>query len=140
MAFVRKFRVTAGVMVACALVGGLCGLLALVPNAIVHPAAVDDLLLIEVAPFAFGFGAVLGALLGPPIAFSALRHVPLWRVLLEPAVGTVTGAFAAWLLAWANWAPGFPGVLVLPLLGMAIAAIRLRLAVRPTKRPTLGGL
>ena len=134
MAFVRKLRVTAGVIIACALVGGLCGLLALFPAAIVHPAAADDLLVSEIVPFAFGFGAVLGALLGPPVAFSALRHVPLWRVLLEPAIGTLTGACAGWLLSWTNWAPEFPSLLAFPLLGMAIAAIRLRLAVRPPRQ------
>lgn len=132
MAFVRKLRVTAGVIGACALMGGLCGLLALLPTAIVHPA--DDLLVSEIVPFAFGFGSVLGALLGPPIAFSALRHIPLWRVLLEPAIGTLTGACAGWLLSWTSWAPEFPGLLVFPLLGMAIAAIRLRLAVRPPRQ------
>ena len=132
MALLRTLRVTVGLIIACAIVGGVCGLVALLPS-VLHPAP-DDLTASEVAPLVFGYGALLGALFGPPIALSTLRHVPLWRVLLEPALGTLIGALIAWLLPWTRGPGGVPWILLLPPLGMAIAAIRLRLAVRRYER------
>jgi hypothetical protein len=128
MALLRALRVTVGLIIACAIVGGVCGLFALLPS-VLHPTS-DDMPLKDAAPLVFGYGAVLAALLGPPIALSALRHIPLWRVLLEPAIGTVIGVLIALPLSWTPATDALPWLLVLPPLGMAIAAIRLRLAVR----------
>ena len=36
--------------------------------------------------------AIMGALFGPFLAWSALRRVPLWRAALEPGAGAVVGA------------------------------------------------
>lgn len=35
---------------------------------------------------------IMGALFGPMLAWSSLRHVPLWRAALEPAIGALVGA------------------------------------------------
>jgi len=36
-----------------------------------------------------GIMAALGAVFGPPLAWTVLRRVPLWRTLLEPAVAGI---------------------------------------------------
>ena len=41
---------------------------------------------------AAGFGAMVGALAGPPIALLLLRRVPLWRATVETAAGAGLGA------------------------------------------------
>lgn len=46
-----------------------------------------------------GVFAVFGALLGPPLAWSMLRRVPLWRALTEPALGGVIGSVVAMVAA-----------------------------------------
>jgi hypothetical protein len=127
MALGRTIRITLGLVGASGIVGGLCGVLALVPILvlrIVHPNADDAFIpLTDVAPLAFTFGAVLGGVLGPLVAWTALRHVPLWRLLLEPAVGTVPGALIGWSIPHPI---GVPRLIVFPLIGMAVAALRLR--------------
>ena len=48
--------------------------------------------------FGSAFGAAGGTVLAPLASFAFLRHVPLWRLFAETAVGTVVGAVAASLL------------------------------------------
>ena len=55
-----------------------------------------------------GVFAVAGAVFGPPLAWSMLRRVPLWRTLTEPALGGVIGTVIAMVAA-----PGLFPVIVL---------------------------
>jgi hypothetical protein len=89
--------------------------------------------LLQLAAIGSGVGGVAGAVLGPTVAWSALRHVPLWRLLLEPAAGTLFGSLIAWTILIIR-GHGRPSLLLLPVLGMTVAAVRLRLAARQTAR------
>ena len=74
--------------------------------------------------------AGIGATLGPPMAWSLLRAVPLWRTLLEPAVAAVVASALTM-----RFAPGF-FVAAVPL-SVTAAALRLRWAYRDADRKSL---
>lgn len=75
-------------------------------------------------------GATLGALIGPALAWTALRDVPLWRVFAETATGAVIGGAAGFLGSGLN-----PLVAVgTATLGGLGAALRLRSRTRPVPR------
>ena len=82
------------------------------------------------------FGAGVGAVLSPIAAWTLMRHVPLWRAIVETAIGTtvgvIVGYFCGSLLKWGLAAPIGFGVL-----GFLVAAIRLRLTARRTERGTV---
>ena len=42
--------------------------------------------------------AVLGAIGGPFLTWSALRRVPLWRAIVEPGAGAVVGGAVAFII------------------------------------------
>lgn len=46
-----------------------------------------------------GIMAGLGAAFGPPLAWTLLRRVPLWRTLSEPALAGILASVAAMVLA-----------------------------------------
>jgi len=75
------------------------------------------------------FGGGLGAVLGPLAAWTLMRHVPIWRAIVETAAGTAIGAVAG-LVAGRLGAGGPPWMLIGALIGFAAAAIRLRLSQR----------
>jgi hypothetical protein len=121
-------------------IGAVCGVVALTPVVVsdwIHPshdyyfATFSDL-----APWAAGAGAAFGAFCGPLLAWSLLRHVPLWRVIVWAATGTVLGSLVAWAAAGASLAPGLPTVFGGALLGMVIAGVILRR--RATRSPHVG--
>src|SRR5207247_10924791 len=72
--------------------------------------------------------AILGALIGPVVTWQNLRNAPLWRTIVEPALGGVLGAILAALLG--------SGVLLLILapLGVGAAVARLSYAYDDTRR------
>ena len=76
---------------------------------------------------AVAFG-VLGALIGPVVTWQALRNAPLWRTIIEPAVGGAFGAILAAVLS-----SGVALLLFTPL-GMALAAARLSYAYNDKRR------
>jgi hypothetical protein len=78
-----------------------------------------------------GIMATIGATLGPPMVWSMLRAVPLWRTLVEPAVAAVVASVLSMLFA-----PSFFGAAV-PLAIFA-AALRLRWEYRDEKSQRLG--
>ena len=134
MTLARASRITAGLVVVCGIVGGLCGLLTIAPLAVgqfLHPYTDERFAdsLLQLAAVGFGAGGIAGAVLGPTIAWSALRHVPLWRLVLEPAIGTVAGSVIAWTILMVR-GYGRPYYLLLPVVGMFVAALRLRRAAR----------
>ena len=82
---------------------------------------------------AFAFAALIGAACGfvlAPVGYMALlRHVPLWRVFVETAAGTVVaGVLGLWTL-------GFRAGLALAAAGFFAAAVRLS---RAYPRPSAG--
>ena len=59
-----------------------------------------------------GVFAVFGAVFGPPLAWSMLRRVPLWRSLTEPAVAGVIGSVVAMVAAPALFPVIVPAAIV----------------------------
>ena len=134
----RVLAITAGLTAAGAFIGAVCGVVALTPVVVsdwIRPstdyyyATFSDL-----APWAAGAGAAFGAISGPLLAWSLLRHVPLWRVIVWAATGTVLGSLAAWAAAGASLAPGLPSIFGGALLGMVIAGVVLRRRVARSPR------
>lgn len=46
-----------------------------------------------------GLFAVIGAVVGPPVTWSTMRTVPIWRALVEPAAAAVLVGAAAMMFA-----------------------------------------
>jgi hypothetical protein len=114
-----------------AVLGGLamCGLAIAIGN----PRALENGGLTGAA----GLGAAVGAVLAPMAAWTLMRHVPIWRAILETAVGTALGAAFGAALGWA--AGVIPGLgafwpLVFGLVGFTAAALRLRLTGETAER------
>jgi hypothetical protein len=83
------------------------------------------------------FGAICGAVLAPVASFAFLRHVPLWRVFVDTAIGTIVGGVATALLH-----VSVPLVLVAGTAGFFAAAARLAWRTprkQPAARPPSGG-
>lgn len=75
-----------------------------------------------------GFGAVTGALIGPAIAWTLLRHVPLGRAMLWTALGTiVAAAIGELVLPFNPYTRGVPAVIFGGIAGFVIAAIAVRI-------------
>jgi hypothetical protein len=71
------------------------------------------------------FGAFGGAVLAPVAALALMRHVPLWRVIAETALGAIVGTTTGLFL----FHPGHTIWLTPVILGLAgffLAALRLR--------------
>jgi hypothetical protein len=69
-----------------------------------------------------GFGAAYGVVLGPALGWLFMRSVPLWRAIGETAFAAALGVGVA--LAIPGWGLA---VLVYPMIGATLAAVRLRL-------------
>ena len=123
----RALVVTLGLAGAGALVGAVCGVVAL---AIVLGLAGERRLLDpDLLTIGGAFGAVTGAIFAPVMSWLLLRHVPLGRAILHTAIGAIVGGAIGFFLP--VWRLGFgivPGFLWGGLLGGTGAAIRLRLA------------
>ena len=75
------------------------------------------------------FGAGVGAVLAPIAAWTLMRHVPLWRAIVETSVGTTLGVIVGYFCgSLFNWGIAWP--IGLGVIGFLIAAIRLRLAAQ----------
>ena len=126
----RVLAVTAGLAVAGAVTGAVCGLAALAPLVVagwLRPTSgYNPIVLSQVGAMAAAAGAALGAVFGPVLAWSLLRHLPLGRVILWAAVGTVLGSFAGWAVGGNPLAPGLPAIFGGGLLGMVTAGLGLR--------------
>jgi hypothetical protein len=120
----RVTAVTAIVVTLGAIAGAITGLLAFTVLAFatrVPPAGSAGWTMYATAA---GLGAIVGAMIGTPVALLFLRSVPLWRATLETAgaagLGTAAGAALRLPYAWAYGA----------LLFSVLAAMRLRYAFR----------
>jgi hypothetical protein len=127
--------VTLGLSATGAVVGAVLGALALAAallatDAWMHVDGVG-------APLAVGsiFGGLLGSVLAPIAAWTLMRHVPLWRAIVETALGTAIGVAVGYLFG-----PDAPVYeLLFGVVGFTVAAIRLRLTHRGTARSVSGG-
>jgi hypothetical protein len=92
------------------------------------------------APFIFvaGFGGALGFILAPLAAWTLMRYVPLWRALVETALGTAFGLAIGSLVGPMRGGDEF-WALLLGLAGFGAAALRLRVKYRDAERAALGG-
>ena len=124
-----RWQITALLVVGGALVGALVGLALTVLGKIVAgaPPATAANHLWNATAF-----AVLGALLAPTVTWASLRHVALWRALVEPLAGAVLGAAVGVLLG-----SGIVFLLLAPI-GAVLALVRLGRAAS-TARPRLPG-
>jgi hypothetical protein len=77
------------------------------------------------------FGAVAGAVLAPIASFTLMRHVPIWRAIVETLLGTIVGASIGMLFG-PSQRFGLLWAIVCGVLGFAIAAARLRWTRRTT--------
>jgi hypothetical protein len=72
-----------------------------------------------------GFGAVAGAILAPIASWSLMRHVPIWRAIVETLLGTSLGASIGMFFGPVQRL-GLLWPIVFGILGFVIAAARLR--------------
>lgn len=90
-------KVTLGLAVACVLFGAIAG-----GGALTIAIAVTEGPAMAADPgwFVIGglFGATLGAITGPAVAWLLLRRVPFGRLFTGAVVGTVIGGVAGWLV------------------------------------------
>ena len=82
-------------------IGAVSGALAAVVLTFLSNAIAGSPLIPGVITYSWNIGvfAVCGAVFGPPLAWSMLRRVPLWRTLTEPALGGVVGTLITMLTA-----------------------------------------
>jgi hypothetical protein len=83
------------------------------------------------------FGATLGFVLAPLAAWTLMRYVPLWRALVETALGTAFGLAIGSLVGPLRGGDEFWAVL-LGLAGFGAAALRLRVKYREVERAASG--
>ena len=120
MQFKRVAAVTAGLAVAGAMVGALCGAIMMLAFILVEGTGGDPIHEF-VALMAWGgmVGAALGAVLGPLSAWLLMRHVPLGLAIGGTALGTLIGAIIG------IFVNELGGALAFGLGGFAVSAIAL---------------
>ena len=119
--FATRRKLTAGLIVAGAIAGGIVGAALTIFGKIVAGAP-------PATPWNYAWNMVafgiMGAVAGPIVTWNALRDVPLWRTVVEPLVAGIGGAAIAVLLGSGTM------LLVLPPVGVALAVFRLHHANR----------
>ena len=81
---------------------------------------------------AAAFGATAGAILAPIASWSLMRHVPIWRAIVETLVGTILGASVGMLFG-PDQRFGLLWPIVFGIVGFLTAAGRLRLPRRASE-------
>ncbi len=121
-------RLTLGLTIAGAASGAIGGAVLTVLGKIVAgaPPATAANYLWNVALF-----GVVGAVFGPAITWGTLRHVPLWRTVVEPLAAGVGGAIVGVLAGSGTL------FLVLPVVGIGAAIARLDFAYRTRIAPAI---
>lgn len=116
----RIAAVTAGLGIAGALVGALCGAVMMLVFILVHGTGGDPMReFVGFLGWGAMVGAALGAVLGPLSAWLLMRHVPIGMALGWTALGTLAGAIIGIFVS------GLGGALVFGLGGFAVAALAL---------------
>jgi hypothetical protein len=85
--------------------------------------------------FAASFGAGVGAVLAPIAAWSLMRHVPLWKAILQTTGGTTLGVIVGYL-STPLLHLGLIAPIIFGVAGFLGAAVRLRLT-KPQKAGAL---
>ena len=128
MSIRRNLAVTAGLAAVGGVVGGIMGVLSLAlitlakSVGLIHEGPVGSFNTL----FAAAFGAGVGAVLAPIAAWSLMRHVPLWKAILQTTGGTTLGVIIGYLCA-PLFRVGLIGPVVFGVTGFLGAAVRLRL-------------
>lgn len=123
-------RITLGLVAAGFVTGAVIGVVLTVIGKIVAGAPPADLANHVWNATVFG---VIGAVAAPFVTWSALRRVPLWRVVAEPLLGGIAGAAVGALIG-----PVF-GFLVLAPIGVVAAVARLERVYREPQRLVSAG-
>ena len=101
MSIRRNLAVTAGLAAVGGVVGGIMGVLSLAlitlakSVGLIHEGPVGSFNTL----FAAAFGAGVGAVLAPIAAWSLMRHVPLWKAILQTSAGTALGVVVGYVSA-----------------------------------------
>jgi|GEM_PF-1387627 len=116
----RIAAVTAGLAVAGALVGAVCGAVLLLAFILVEGPGGDPLHeFVGLVAWGAMVGAALGAVLGPLSAWLLMRHVPIGLAIGGTALGTLAGAVIGLFVNELG------GALAFGLGGFAVAALAL---------------
>jgi hypothetical protein len=99
-----------------AVMGGICGAVATAIGLAIAGGGIHT----QAVLFGTWFGAGLGAVAAPIVAWGLLRHVPLGRAIAETALGSIAGATVGWLVPAINPLYGAVG-------GFVLSALQLRL-------------
>jgi hypothetical protein len=131
----RIALVSAGLMVAGALFGGIAGGLAVLGFLLWEGGGLQVLREMPGALLYGGVpGAVLGAVLGPVAAWLLMRHVPLGLAVAGTTLGSLAGAGTGMLIA------DVEQIIAGALIGFAVSAAGLRIAIpRPDRTRLPGG-
>lgn len=120
---VRTLSVVALLVALASVAGAVTGVLLLVGFGLVSGDATRLAGNVQPLAMAAGLGAAVGAVTGPPIAFTLLRRVPIWRATIETAAAGGVGAAIGMSLSGVPFGWAYGGLLF-ALLG----AFRLRRA------------
>ena len=124
-----RIALTVGLGVTGAVLGALCGVVLMtVADVIIF--GMRGLRLDIAEAVAAQVGALLGAVLAPTSAWLLMRHVPLWRAILDPTIGTCVGALAGILMGrddGVRFVLGLSGAIV----GFIVSVFWLRIVKRP---------
>jgi hypothetical protein len=124
----RIAAVTAGLAIAGALVGAICGAVMMLAFILIEESGMlRDLL--PLLAWGAMVGAALGAVLGPLSAWLLMRHVPIGLALAGTALGTLVGAVIGIFVS------GLDGALMFGLGGFAVAALVLWMKTPRGSRP-----
>src|SRR5262249_49334024 len=130
MAASRIIAVTVGLMLAGAALGALCGVATVAPviaGAATNARSWNDwsgILLMTAT--AGAFGGVIGTVLGPILAWTLLRRVPLGRVFRTAVRGTLAGSFAGCTVMVNPLIPGPGSVILGGVVGLIASCLVLR--------------
>ena len=126
----RVVAVTAGLMLAGAALGALCGVVTVAPvtvGAAINARTWNDwsgILLLSAT--AGAVGGVAGTVLGPILAWTFLRRVPLGRVFRTAVIGTLVGSLAGCAVMVNPLLPEAGSVIVGGVVGLIASCLVLR--------------
>jgi hypothetical protein len=120
----RVAVVTVGLALTGAAVGAMLSPLLLLAMGLAYGRPVLDADL-SFLRFPAAFGAVAGAILAPVASWTLMRHVPIWRAIVETLLGTILGASIGMFL-WPVQQLALLWPIIFGILGFTVAAARLR--------------
>lgn len=121
----RIATVVAGLSAAGAFVGALTGMGVAAVILVMIDGPSEFLTETDVYRYAASIGGVCGALLAPIASMAFMRHVPLWRLFAETAVGTLIGGVVGLRLT-----DNLYSAIAIAVVGFLAAGIRLAHAFR----------